>query len=57
MLVKELRQMINKAAHAEAIRYEATEKARLLAGLEQMKKEGATHRQLREWLERRIANN
>lgn len=50
IIPRELRQTVNKAAHIEGQRHEATTKARLMAELEQRKKDGATDDTLREWL-------
>ena len=51
MIPKELRQIVNKTAHAEALRYEVIEKVRLMAELEKMMESGASFNQLHEWLD------
>lgn len=54
MIPKELRQTINQYAHAEGLRHEGEEKARLMASLAQLKAQGKKPGELQEWLDNTI---
>ncbi len=55
MIPRDMRQRINRFTHEEGLRHALAEKERLIAGVEQLMREGKAYGEIQEWLAGRLA--